>query len=55
MVLIHTWLDGFCGGILVPSQGLGVLWDILMLCYWQMTVKGGWLAPNQVYCNEFLD
>jgi len=23
MVLTHTWLDNFCGGILVPSQGLG--------------------------------
>ena len=41
MVLTHTWLDGFCGGILVSSQGLGVFWEILMLCSWRMTVKGG--------------
>ena len=41
MVLTNTWLDGFCGGILVPSQGLGVLWEILMLFSQQMTVKGG--------------
>jgi len=24
MVLTHTWLDGFCGGILVSSHGLSV-------------------------------
>jgi len=41
MVLTHTLLDGFCGGILVLSQGLGVLWEILILCSRRMTVKGG--------------
>jgi len=54
MVLTHTSLDDFCGGILVSSKGLGVFWEILMLCSWQMTVKGG-VTPNQVSCNEFLD
>jgi len=53
MVLTHTWLDGFCGRILVSSQGLGVLWEILMLCSRRMTTK--LVAPNQVSCNEFLD
>jgi len=43
MVLTHTWLDNFCGGILVSSHGLGVLWEILMLCSSRMTAKGGWL------------
>ena len=41
MVLTHTWLDGFCGGILVPSQSLNVFWEILILCSRRMTVKGG--------------
>jgi len=53
MVLTHTWLDGFCGGILVSLKGLGVFWEILMLYSRRMTVKG--VAPNQVSCNEFLD
>jgi len=41
MVLTHNWLDDFCGGVLVSSQGLGVFWEILVLCYWQMIAKGG--------------
>jgi len=53
MVLTHTWFDVFCGGILVYSHGLGVLWEILMLCSQQMIAKG--VTPNQVSCNEFLD
>jgi len=48
MVLTHTWLDDFCGGILISSQRLGVLWEILMLCYRWMTTKG--VASNQVSC-----
>jgi len=42
MLLPHTWLDGFCGWILIPSQGRGVFWEILILCSRRMTVKG-WL------------
>jgi len=41
MVLPHTWLYGFCGGILVSSQGIGVLREIIMLCSRRMTAKGG--------------
>ena len=53
MVLTHTWLYGFCGRILVSSQGLDVFCEILMLCSRWM-IAGG-VAPNQVSCNEFLD
>jgi len=53
MLLPHTWLDDFCGWILVPSQGHGVFWEILMLCSRLMTVKG--VALNQVSCNKFLN
>ena len=41
MVLTHAWLDGFCGGILVSSQGLGVFLEILLLCSRRMTIKAG--------------
>jgi len=41
MVLTHSWLDVYCGGILVSSQGLGVFCEILMLCSRLMTAKGG--------------
>ena len=53
MVLTDTWLDSFCGGVLVSSQGLGVFWEILMMCSGRTTAKG--VAPNQVSCNEFLN
>ena len=52
MVLIHTLLDDFCGGILVSSQGLGVFWEILMLCSRRMTVKGGWLLIRFLVMNS---
>jgi len=56
MMLTHTWLDKFYGGILVSSQDLGVFWEILMLYSRLMTAKGGrGGAPNHVSCNEFLD
>jgi len=54
MVLTHTWLDDFYEGILVPSQGLGVLWEILMLCSRWMTVKGGWLLIRFLVMNSLI-
>jgi len=41
MVLIHTLLDDFRGGILVSSQGLGVFWEILMLFSRRITAEWG--------------
>ncbi|KAK8469593.1 hypothetical protein PHAVU_005G111750 [Phaseolus vulgaris] len=53
MVLTHICLDDFCGGILVSSQGLGVFWEILMLCSRRMTVKGGWLLIRFLVMNSW--
>jgi len=54
MVLTHTWLDDFCGGILVSSHDLGVFWEILMLYSWSMTTKGGWLLIRFLVMNSFI-
>jgi len=53
MVLTHTWLNNFCGGILVSSQGFGVFWEILMLYSRLMISKGGDFNINDLTCMSF--